>query len=115
MRTHSSLTSFLYGGNASYIEDLHARYEADAASVERRIGEFFKSLKDDPRAVAQNANGPSWQRPIWHAGGELIAALTGDWGEVEHKITGKIAAAQAKGVELSPPASSRRRAIRSAP
>ena len=24
-----ALTSFLYGGNAAYIEDLHARYDAD--------------------------------------------------------------------------------------
>ena len=25
-------TSFLYGGNAAYIEDLYARYEADPAA-----------------------------------------------------------------------------------
>jgi 2-oxoglutarate dehydrogenase E1 component len=98
-----ALTSFLYGGNASYIENLHARYQADAASVDAEWQSFFQSLKDDSRAITQNAQGPSWQPPnLPHAGGELIAALTGDWGEVEHKITGKIAAtAQAKGVELS--------------
>ena len=27
-------TSFLYGGNAAYIEDLYARYESDPASVD---------------------------------------------------------------------------------
>jgi 2-oxoglutarate dehydrogenase E1 component len=99
-----ALTSFLYGGNAAYIENLHARYETDPASVDRQWQEFFKSLKDDSRAVMAGAHGPSWQPPnLPHASGELIAALTGDWGEVESKITGKIAGvAQAKGVELSP-------------
>ena len=29
-----ALTSFLYGGNAAYIEDLYARYEADPKSVD---------------------------------------------------------------------------------
>ena len=29
----SALTSFLYGGNASYIDDLYARYEADPNAV----------------------------------------------------------------------------------
>ena len=29
-----ALTSFLYGGNAAYVEDLHARYLADPASVD---------------------------------------------------------------------------------
>src|ERR1700686_2124700 len=99
-----ALTSFLYGGKAAYIENLHARYETDPASVDRQWQEFFKSLKDDSRAVMTGAHGPSWQPPnLPHASGELIAALTGDWGEVESKITGKIAGvAQAKGVELSP-------------
>ena len=98
-----ALTSFLYGGNASYIEDLHARYEADPASVDAQWQEFFKSLKDDSRAVVQNARGPSWQPPsLPRADGELIAALTGDWGEVEKSIGGKIASkAQTRGVELS--------------
>ena len=30
-------TSFLYGGNAAYIEDLHARYETDPAVGRRRV------------------------------------------------------------------------------
>ena len=29
-----ALTSFLYGGNAGYLEDLYARHEADPASVD---------------------------------------------------------------------------------
>jgi hypothetical protein len=52
---------------------------------------------------------------IPHADGELVAALTGDWSEVEKTVGDKIKAkAQAKGVEISAPTCSRRRAIRSA-
>jgi len=101
--TQFALTSFLYGGNAAYIEDLQARYEKDPASVDAEWQAFFKGLKEDSRAVQQIARGPSWQPPILpRADGELIAALTGDWSEVEKKIGGKIAqVAYTKGVELS--------------
>jgi len=40
-------TSFLYGGNAAYIEDLYARYEADPAAVDAEWRAFFQSLKDE--------------------------------------------------------------------
>ena len=43
-----ALTSFLYGGNAAYIEDLYARYEADPNAVDAEWRAFFQSLKDDP-------------------------------------------------------------------
>ena len=47
-------TSFLYGGNAAFIEQLHARYEADPASVDAEWRAFFESLKDD-RATSSAA------------------------------------------------------------
>ena len=50
-------SSFLYGGNAAYIEDLHARYEKDPGSVDAEWQVFFQSLKDDKAAVAKNAAG----------------------------------------------------------
>ena len=37
-------TSFLYGSNAGYIEDLYARFEKDPASVDAAWAEFFKAL-----------------------------------------------------------------------
>ena len=37
-------TSFLYGGNAAYIEDLYAKFEADPASVEAEWRTFFEAL-----------------------------------------------------------------------
>jgi 2-oxoglutarate dehydrogenase E1 component len=96
-------TSFLYGGNAAFIEQLHARYEADPASVDAEWRAFFESLKDDRRDVERSASGPSWQPPrLRYADGELVAALTGDWSEVERALGDKIKAkAQAKGVEIS--------------
>src|SRR5690554_5630053 len=73
-------TSFLYGGNAAYIENLQARYAANPSSVDAEWQAFFQSLKDGDGA--RSAQGPSWQPPnLPHADGELIAALTGDWGD----------------------------------
>src|SRR5882724_10388661 len=95
-------TSFLYGGNAAYVEQLHSRYQADPSSVDGEWRAFFESLKDDRADVLKNASGPSWQRAISHANGDLIAALTGDWAEVEKTIGDKVKAkAQSKGVEIS--------------
>ena len=96
-------TSFLYGGNAAYVEQLQSRYEANPASVDAEWRAFFESLKDERGDVIKNASGPSWQRPnLQHANGELIAALTGDWSEVEKTVGDKIKGkAQAKGVEIS--------------
>jgi 2-oxoglutarate dehydrogenase E1 component len=97
-----ALTSFLYGGNAAYIEGLQARYEADPSAVDGQWQAFFQGLKEDTRA-APPRRGPSWQPPrLPQADGELIAALTGDWSEVEKRVGGRIAAAaQTRGVELS--------------
>jgi 2-oxoglutarate dehydrogenase E1 component len=38
-------TSFLYGGNAAYIEDLHARYQADPSSVDADWQAFFGAIR----------------------------------------------------------------------
>jgi len=99
-----AISSFLYGGNASYIEDLYARYEADPKAVDAQWQAFFGSLKDEARDIAENAHGPSWQRPGWPPleRGELIAALDDDWAEAGNTLAAKVAAqAQTRGVELS--------------
>jgi 2-oxoglutarate dehydrogenase E1 component len=99
-----ALTSFLYGGNADYIEDLHARYEIDPSAVDAQWQSFFASLKDDARDVAENARGASWARPDWPPSlrGELGAAVDGDWEDVGKTVGAKVKAkAQTKGVELS--------------
>src|SRR6266540_2811768 len=97
-------TSFLYGGNADYIENLYARYEADPAAVDAEWRTFFASLKDERADVMASARGPSWQRPHWPqpARSELVAALDGDWRELERTLGDKVKArAQATGVEFS--------------
>ncbi len=99
-----ALTSFLYGGNAAYIEDLYARYEADPASVDPQWQSFFQSLKDDPASVTKSAQGASWKQPGWPqlSNGELVAALDGNWAETEKVITDKIKGkAQKAGIELT--------------
>src|SRR5262245_19243449 len=87
-----ALTSFLYGGNADYIEELQAQYEANPSSVDAEWQSFFQSLKDDKTAVARNASGPSWQQPNWpvRPRGELVAALDTDWSEVEKTVGDKV-------------------------
>jgi 2-oxoglutarate dehydrogenase E1 component len=97
-------TSFLYGGNAAYIEDLYARYEADPATVDAEWQEFFRSLKDESADVVKSAQGASWKKPNWplREGGDLVAALDGQWADTQKKIGDKISAtAKAKGVELT--------------
>jgi len=97
-------TSFLYGGNAAYIEDLYAKYEADPASVDGEWREFFQALKDAPADVAKSAQGASWKKPNWplRPDGDLVAALDGQWAETEKRLSGKISArAQGQGVEIS--------------
>ena len=97
-------TAFLYGANAGYIEDLHARYEKDPSSVDAEWQAFFGALKDDRQAVEQSARGASWKKPNWPiaANGDLVSALDGNWAGVEKAVGDKITAkAQAKGVEIS--------------
>ena len=98
-------TSFLYGGNAAYIEDLYAKFEADPASVEAEWRTFFEALKDEGADVTKAAQGASWKKPNWpvRPSGDLVSALDGDWAGTEKKIGEKISTkAQAKGVDLSP-------------
>jgi 2-oxoglutarate dehydrogenase E1 component len=99
-----ALSSFLQGTNATYIDDLYARYEQDPASVDTDWQEFFKSLKDSPADVQKNAEGASWGRDNWPITprDELTSALDGNWAQVEKAVGSKIAArAQARGAELS--------------
>jgi 2-oxoglutarate dehydrogenase E1 component len=99
-----TLSSFLYGGNAAYIEDLHARYEADPRSVDAEWQAFFASLKDEASDVVKSARGASWTTPNWppRPRDDLVAALDGDWAEVEKALGDRIKAkVQDKGVAIS--------------
>ncbi len=74
-------SSFLQGHNAAYIDQLHARYAADPASVDEAWAEFFNSMDDSETAAQAQAHGPSWARADWPPtpSDELTAALDGQW------------------------------------
>jgi 2-oxoglutarate dehydrogenase E1 component len=97
-------TSFLYGGNAAYLEDLEARYEQNPSSVDEGWRSFFATLKEEKGDAVKNAKGASWKQPGWPVpmNGELVAALDGNWIEVEKTVGQKIKAeAQPRGIELT--------------
>jgi 2-oxoglutarate dehydrogenase E1 component len=74
-------SGFLFGGNADYIEQLHARWLANPQSVADEWQSFFTTLNEDKTTITTNASGPSWEKPHWpHAeNGELVSALDSDW------------------------------------
>ena len=85
-------TSFLYGGNAGFVEDLYAKWAADPNAVEPSWRAFFLSLPDRLEEAKAAANRPSWTarsapltRPDW------LNALDGMWPAVEAKLATKIA------------------------
>ena len=85
-------TSFLYGGNAAFVEDLYARWAADPDSVEPSWKAFFASLHDRADEVKAAARKPGWAgkstplaRPDW------LSAIDGLWPAVEAKLEKKVA------------------------
>ncbi len=80
-------TSFLYGGNAGYIEELYASYKNNPNSVDKSWQDYFINLDDSAQTAQKNADGPSWARNDWppRIDSELISALDGDWGEIALK------------------------------
>jgi 2-oxoglutarate dehydrogenase E1 component len=100
-----ALTSFLYGSNAPYLEELYARYGAEAGAVDAEWQAFFQSLKDDAKNITENARGPSWRRPDWPRPerNELTAALDSDWSGIGKALGDKVQArAHATGIEIAP-------------
>lgn len=91
-------TSFLYGGNAQFIEQLQAAYERNPNSVDPGWQDFFANLGDDPADVAAKADGPSWARSDWPQplNGEMVSVLDGDWPAVEQAVGGKLAGKAAR-------------------
>src|SRR5829696_8564379 len=87
-------TSFLYGANAPYIEELQAEYEKDPNAVDAEWRAFFAALKDNGQDVAKSARGASWKRPNWPVpvNGELVSALDGNWAAIERAVGDRIKA-----------------------
>ncbi|MGH7016263.1 MAG: 2-oxoglutarate dehydrogenase E1 component, partial [Caulobacteraceae bacterium] len=66
-------TSFLWGGNSGFLEDLHARWAADPSSVEPSWRAFFQRLGDGVEAIRAEASAPPW-KPKDHG---FVARLEG--------------------------------------
>ncbi len=58
-------SSFLYGGNAQFIEGLYAKYLENPAAVDVHWRQFFAGLDDDPASAKQQVSGPAWARKDW--------------------------------------------------
>ncbi|HEY1735879.1 MAG TPA: 2-oxoglutarate dehydrogenase E1 component [Methylovirgula sp.] len=91
-------SSFLYGVNAHYVEQLHERYLQNPSGLDAEWRSFFAGLNDDPAAVEKIANGPAWKEADWdrQPDGELVAALDGDWSRLEKDFGEKIKAKAAE-------------------
>ena len=85
-------TSFLYGGNTAFVEDLYARWAVDPNSVEPSWRAFFASLQDRADEVKAAAVKPGWtHRAAPAARPEWLSAIDGLWPAVEAKVGAKVA------------------------
>ncbi len=73
-------SSFLYGGNAKYVEELFNTFKQNPAAVDAHWRQFFSEVDGGAKASA-----PSWAKANWPlaADDELTAALDGDWAAYE--------------------------------
>jgi 2-oxoglutarate dehydrogenase E1 component len=83
-------TSFLYGGNAQFVENLYQKFLANPAAVDVHWRNYFASLADGKATAA----GPSWKRADWPAApvDERTAALDGNWVALDKLLAPKIEA-----------------------
>jgi 2-oxoglutarate dehydrogenase E1 component len=87
-------TSFLYGGNAGFVEDLHARWAENPNAVEPSWRAFFDSLRDQVGDVLKSAEPPPWApEPIPPARPDWLSAIDGMWPAMDAKLEAKIAVA----------------------
>ena len=87
-------TSFLYGGNAGFVEDLHARWAANPNSVEPSWRAFFEQIRDKAGDVVEAAAQPSWTpEPISEPRPDWLSAIDGLWPAMDAKLEARISAA----------------------
>jgi 2-oxoglutarate dehydrogenase E1 component len=60
MTAHLEQSSFLYGGNATFIAELYTQYLNNPNSVDPSWSGFFADLDEDARAVLSELHGASW-------------------------------------------------------
>jgi len=91
-------TSFLFGTNAVYLEDMASRYASDPGSVPASWRKFFDAVGDEASTSKSAAKGPGWKRENWprQTNGEMVAAL-GDIESVVPALPEKLAARMGEG------------------
>lgn len=72
-------TSFLYGSNAAFIENLHAQWAADPGSVSAEWRTFFDQLRDNAETVKASGAAGGWGRPVTSEPTEAEAVFDGRW------------------------------------
>src|SRR5262249_29865621 len=84
-------TSFLYGANAKFVEEMHEKFLNDPNSVDLSWRPYFPQLHDDPGSVRASVAGPSWYRPdiAQPKTTELTALLDGNWAGLTDRLEKK--------------------------
>jgi 2-oxoglutarate dehydrogenase E1 component len=96
-------TSFLYGANAAFVEDLYARWAENPGSVEPSWAAFFATLSDQADQVKRAAQDPSWTpKPAPAIRPEWLSAIDGQWPTVAPAVEAKMT----KAIEAKAPGSS---------
>ena len=72
-------TAFLYGSNAAYIEQLHAKWAENPASVPDEWRRFFDQLRDSAAVVTASAQAGSWGRSAATEPTEETGVFDGRW------------------------------------
>ncbi|QPC42595.1 2-oxoglutarate dehydrogenase E1 component [Kaustia mangrovi] len=96
-------TSFLYGGNAAFLEQLYARFQENPETLDQEWRDFFSTLQDDRSEVVAEARGASWKRDDWPeiANGEMVSALDSNWQPFEQALAKRVdKAARGRGEPL---------------
>ncbi len=72
-------TSFLYGSNAAFIEDLHDKWAADPSSVSAEWRAFFDQLRDTATTVQASSAAGGWGRSQVTEPSEETGVFDGRW------------------------------------
>jgi 2-oxoglutarate dehydrogenase E1 component len=100
-------SSFLYGGNAQFVEQLYAQYLINPAAVDAHWRQFFDQMADATTSGSAAIAGPSWKRSDWPLSpvDERTAALDGNWTALEKLLAPKIEAKSKSQGQAQVPAS----------
>ena len=97
-----SETTFLYGGNADYVEELYTRFAADPAAVPASWRAYFEAFGERAADIEAAAHEPGWARgPTPAPRPDWLSALDGQWpaaapAKVTKAVEAKVGAALAE-------------------